>query len=88
MQRCPVAASGDDDLLLGVAKAVEGPTHRATEVARLREALAAHEVRKVQLQRVADGCVEKLFELSHALDAMEEQLNDDSLLQFMLFSTA
>ena len=48
------------------------------------ERQAATQARQV----VADGCVERLFELSSALDAIDEQHNDDSLLQFMLFSRA
>ena len=54
----------------------------------LRKALGSHGASKAQLQAVADGVIETLFQLSHALDAIDEQHNDDSLLQFMLYSSA
>ena len=58
------------------------------ELAQLR--LAANEAadKYAQMQATTDACVEKLYELNNALEATDEQHNDDSLLQFMLFSTA
>ena len=58
------------------------------ELTALREGARAHAAAKAELQGRADKCVEQLFQLSNALDATDEQHNDDSLLQFMLFSSA
>jgi hypothetical protein len=40
------------------------------------------------MQEVANKCIEELFELSNILDATDKHHNDDSLLQYMLFSSA
>ena len=58
------------------------------ELGELRTAVGASSERKAAMQLETDACVEKLVELSHALDTTDEQHNDDSLLQFMLFSSA
>jgi hypothetical protein len=41
---------------------------------------------KDALQRRANECVEQLSELCSVLDVTDEQHNDDSLMQFFLFS--
>ena len=58
------------------------------ELEELQAALNVNEASKAELQATADECVETLFELCHALEVLDEQHNDDSLLQFMLFSSA
>ena len=58
------------------------------EIEELQAALRVNEASKSELQATADECVETLFELCHALEVLDEQHNDDSLLQFMLFSSA
>ena len=62
-------------------------THTA-ELVQLKSAVAEAGERKARMQAETDACVEKLVKLHHALDAADEQHNDDSLLQFMLFSSA
>ena len=61
---------------------------QAEELAQLKMAVAEAAEKKGEMQVVTDAAIEKLYELSHALDATDEQHNDDSLLQFMLFSAA
>ena len=58
------------------------------ELEGLRAAAREHAATKAAQQATADKCVEKLFELSNALDATDEQHNDDSLLHTMLFRMA
>lgn len=62
-------------------------TTQRDELARLRVEEREHAGKRAAMQAETDACVEKLFELSHALDATDEQHNDDSLLQFMLYSS-
>ena len=59
-----------------------------TELAAVREAVDGASSRKAAMQAETDACVEKLYALSNALDTTDEQHNDDSLLQFMLFSAS
>ena len=70
-----------------VASGAELARHRA-QLVELNEAARAHDARKQELQGETDGCVQKLYELSHALEAMDEQHNDEALLQAILFSAA
>ena len=65
---------------------VNGP--KMGEIEALRERVDGHDETRAQLQGVTNKCIEELFELSNVLDATDEQHNDDSLLQYMLFSSA
>ena len=65
---------------------VEPP--RLGEYEDVKERVLVHEATRASLQGVANKCIEELFDLSNILDATDEQHNDDSLLQYMLFSSA
>ena len=62
-------------------------TSQLDELKRLKESVEGANERRVAMQRETDQCVEKLYELCNALEATDGQHNDDSLLQFMLFSS-
>ncbi|KAL1529842.1 hypothetical protein AB1Y20_000773 [Prymnesium parvum] len=57
------------------------------EIEVLRQRVSSSDANRAQLQDVTNKCIEELFELCNILDATDEQHNDDSLLQYMLFSS-
>lgn len=61
---------------------------KRAELAQLKVAAVEAADKYAEMQATTDACVEKLYELSNALDTTDEQHNGDSLLQFMLFSSA
>lgn len=72
-------------LSLAVPSRLAGPASaRQIQGLRLRVTRSAHE--RAELQRVAHGCVERLLQTLTALEETDDCYNDDSLIQYMLFS--
>ena len=61
---------------------------KLSELQTVKESVETAGAKKAEMQAETDRCVEQLYSLSNALDTTDEQHNDDSLLQFMLFSSA
>jgi hypothetical protein len=87
IDRAALAAASFRGRRLSIAVPVRqaGPASaRQIQGLRRRVTRAAHE--RAELQRVAHGCVEQLLQTLGALEETEDSYNDDSLIQYMLFS--
>ena len=62
-----------------------GPSS-ARQIQSLRRRVTRGTLERAELQRVANGCVEQLLTTLSALEETHDSYNDDSLIQYMLFS--
>lgn len=58
-----------------------------SELEEMRSRVKALDETRTHLQESANKHIAELFELGNVLEAIDEKHNDDSLLQFMLFSS-